>query len=1285
MMKLTKYFTTAGLTLCGLWSFAQTTNIPVDPLTGKLSLTIPITEVSEGSLNVPVFLRYLSGGVRVNDTESSAGMSWELQAGGAVVREVRGLPDDYEGTGADTRKGWMSTGISSSVQNWTPTANDNLSDCTDEEADYDFIYDRGYTNDTEPDLFAFYAPGLSGQFVLDSITPRLIPYQDLTVNLTRNANGAIINFKIVTNQGVEYLFSTIQSTTRQASKVITQPEPPYFTTRYEQYKDAVTFTDSWWLTSITSPEGNDIAFGYQNFSPDPSEEKIDYYANDANNTKVNLYTVTDQTTLKLVNSITTSLAKIDLFWEEDRVEDIILTDQIFLDVKNYHFEYIRTIDASGPNPSPTDRYFLKHIIQENNCVTYPSYSFKYYGLTESSGGSTVSLPFLTGTKKDYWGYANSNTEATTEAPTIYESVSLTDGERYRITTRPGAMPINGGNRAPTTDINIVNAASLEKVEYPTGSDATIEYEPNQYYDTYTSSNVTGGGIRVKKVKMGSVEHDSEDVVTEYDYTTNGTISSGKIVYRPVLAFSNGDSVIRTEHNLGPDSYILYSHATVKQSGRGKTVYDFFVPAAYPDNSTSDWSATKSKIARASSICSSVGNQYNGTYSYPFAPNTNYDFERGLPQFIRDYSETNTLLMERQFTYQRIPSTATSIKGLRFEKQSKGSYSNYLYGRYTLLTNTDKVVATETVRRADEVTSANKIETSTTYVYNPTHNLLDSVTTTNSDGITYATKYRYAKDMSVNDLATNPESIGTYKLNTSNRGGTLLETIQSRKEGSTETVIGASLTLYKEYGTKVLPYKQLSFPQTSSFTETTGNGTNLVVDTDYISTTEIDAYSATGFVLSAKDHRENKSGAHFGFSEQMPFATISNAYADEVVYTGFESTTPYSLTANAGVASLSESWVGKLSFPMTTTTILSRTDVAKGSNLYKASCWVKGTVAANIDFKVKNSSTLVATGTVNYGSGDVNEWKYLETTLDITSANSTFTLEVSSSSAISIDEIRFHPFDAEVTTYSYDILNGRSAQANNRGDILFTEYDILGRPHILRNRKKDIVQLKEYRFKREATPIFSSSFSGSNFSQGSSTQLLSASNCSTGLTYKWYINGSYYSTGYLTNGDTQNYLNYTPSTTGNLTIKLVVEHTTGIYSETEKSYCVGHPNLGLSVTYDSDGTNQPNNPLDPDEWNNCFGGVKTFTATASGGCGSSYTYKWFIETSLNGTWQIGSASQITVDVTQQFPNGATSQYYEIWCEVSMNCPGDSQCPATTPSKTGARIPVTQVSDPPGGCI
>lgn len=66
---------------------------PVDYSTGLAQISVPIYEVTSGSLSVPISLSYHAAGRKVYDQDGPIALGWSLNAGGMISRVIHGLPD----------------------------------------------------------------------------------------------------------------------------------------------------------------------------------------------------------------------------------------------------------------------------------------------------------------------------------------------------------------------------------------------------------------------------------------------------------------------------------------------------------------------------------------------------------------------------------------------------------------------------------------------------------------------------------------------------------------------------------------------------------------------------------------------------------------------------------------------------------------------------------------------------------------------------------------------------------------------------------------------------------------------------------------------------------------------------------------------------------------------------------------------------------------------------------------------------------------------------------------
>gem|GEM_PF-4519242 len=67
----------------------------VNLFTGTSSISVPLYTHTVDNYAIDVGLRYsAAGGVRVADRAGNTGLGWHLTGGGAIVRTVKGYPDE---------------------------------------------------------------------------------------------------------------------------------------------------------------------------------------------------------------------------------------------------------------------------------------------------------------------------------------------------------------------------------------------------------------------------------------------------------------------------------------------------------------------------------------------------------------------------------------------------------------------------------------------------------------------------------------------------------------------------------------------------------------------------------------------------------------------------------------------------------------------------------------------------------------------------------------------------------------------------------------------------------------------------------------------------------------------------------------------------------------------------------------------------------------------------------------------------------------------------------------
>ena len=549
-------------------------DVPVDPLTGKAQVFIPIGSVSAGSLSASASLAYDGGGVKMGESEGEAGMGWSLVAGGAITRELRGLPDDFNGLDPDgnPRRGWLHSGNKADINSFSPASNNGCGDWTG----FNVLNN---SSDTEPDLYHISAPGLSGTFVFDHVSqPRFMPWQDIKVTSTIT-NNRLVSFEVTNNLGVKYNFAT----GRVINRTVWSPSgsvPDKFLHEYQLSDNLENVTMSWILTTITSPVGETITFGFGG----PANQSFGRsYKRGYNNSGFidTLFVTDDVITNPLLSSITTATASIGFNWNVENALLSTISVGTLTSSRVFNLVYQvfndQTESVSGSSAKRAVRSYLSKVVEgPDDCNAFPAFELEYYGPT--------GIPYLRDWHSDMFGYYNGGADADYAEGSrlnIYENTGASNGARFRV------YPATGYTQVKFDGVRIVNPStvyygSLKKIKYPSGGTAEITWEPNDYWDEAASANNYGAGVRVAQVKLSDGDGDaSNDINRNYSYKlANETSSSGRWLYPPVFGFDAGATNFYSPDNMAPVETMLYERVTVSYPSNGKTVYNYLMPGRY---------------------------------------------------------------------------------------------------------------------------------------------------------------------------------------------------------------------------------------------------------------------------------------------------------------------------------------------------------------------------------------------------------------------------------------------------------------------------------------------------------------------------------------------------------------------------------------------------------------------------------------------------------------------------------------------------------------------------------
>lgn len=1091
---------------CVILSTIAKAQVSVNPLTGAAQVNIPIYTVKSGQVAIPISLSYNGSGIKPKDVEGTAGMGWQLNAGGQVSRVVQGLPDDVtKDNRGNQRLGWMSPldTAANSIAGFT-IAN-NGSTCSNETTDITYINAHfPFRNDTEPDKFYVSAPGLSCQLVYDRASGKFKPttYQDVVISFTRDATTNLItSFTITNDKGITWIFGNNSDFVPATEKVIMQTSggsQTYFKTKYQQYQNGITYYDAWSLSTITDANGNSVLLDYT--TPLPGRSSTDTVAISVAGAAPTVQYCIRQTvypftlaSIRVNNPSSSSSNYLTFDWKTPAGDYSSSTGQLPIQQivgmgRYFNFDYT-PVFFSGTGFC---RLFLAGY-WEDGCSAPVNYGFAYAGQTNSGGINYTTLTDSTRNNFDYWGYyATAPGANASRVPLVYYNASNPAYPRYNNGYGVYYPNYVGTVNRSVDPINIT-AGSLNKItNYVKGGNTTIIYEPNDYLDGTGGTVVPGGGIRVKQIVDSVINGSTSAIVHNYTYLNPATgLSSGKPISLPQYAFtipyigSNTGQALWTSatalstHDLSSEDHtILYQYSKVSQTNAGSTLYQYNVPATYFDLnatpscsgcSTAEWTPTMDYMGRSNCTISNYGLVTNSTNAYPFIPNPNYDFERGLPKKITNYNDSGAEVSETNYTYQRSYSPS-SITTFKYDDNPGAGVDVMGYNKYSIYYNTSELTATVDKKVFDLPSLTSSHTETVNYTYgSANHKLLTQEQTTNSDGSILTNVIKYVKDYTAVS-GTNPNVTALANMQLENINIPIETYRQVTRSGTTLTT-AAALTLFRDTtttnaaGTIIhsVPSQQFKWvqPNGATFTPTSISGQVITKDVNYFGTANYDIYDATGFPLTTDDNYKHFQTTIIHHFAEKPIAVFANAAYNQVAYSDFDSdqTNPdYDFTISGTGVTAVGSHAGN-AYGLTAATQTVSHTVAKNTMAtnYIFSIWINastGTKTLNISLNGGAATPYTYTGT--------GTWKYYEWKIPVSSMPSSFSFSFTSAQNISVDDILLYPDVATVSTTTYDPNSyAKIAETNTNGISAYYTNDQWGRLLYAFDRDKNMIQRYAY--------------------------------------------------------------------------------------------------------------------------------------------------------------------------------------------------------------------------------
>lgn len=1089
---------------------------PVSYFTGVPKIEIPLYNLISGEVNVPISLNYHASGFRPDMHPGWVGSGWNLEAGGAISRVVKDLPDDYSNIAFDKLEhGYYFNHDILNTPTWRTGTHIRAIARTAEAI-----------KDTEPDEFSFNVNGLSGQFYLGHDgkwkvrcdRPVKITFNNsfIPVPFSRPWFTVIGNFKsfsgftITDEYGVQYHFGGSAGSIE------------YSVSLFEQYA-AEWIANTWLLTKIVYPLGDEATFEYER---DDFVIQMGIFVNSS----LNYYRYVDGSLLP-ISCGSYYFPSLNDSYDGQLVSPIYLSK---ITSKNETIRFLRTnstelrygqhlftnryskwqagsphstfsffpfleddyslntypavlnklqwkkldeirieVDASiekrfllNYSSNPTQRLTLNSVVEmEKTGTTLKPYTFSY--------NTSVQLPGYLANMTDHWGFFNGT------------SASLSNLSAYYNLRQPNATYLQAG--------------TLKQIKYPTGGLTDFTFEPHSYRCELSelrwapvvnlSSNTLAGGLRIRKISSYDPEFPADKVENEFfyvkNYSSTGTPSSlpssgalgGKSRYMiddyRVNAFNDNDvyrrsvfssrSVLPASSN-AHGSHIGYTEVVEKRNDGSYTKFKFsnFDNPLFQDESPISW-LPQTLIE--------------------YTPYRSRSANRGKLLEEAIHTSSDILLQKRTLQYTQINTDNEQARALYAVNYlvcssinvpvSEGlAYVNYTYSF---------LPTTEIINIYDE-NGANPVTTTKNYTYDTNYRLLKQMSVTDSRHQTLNTRYKYVFDVLTNYNPTNinAQYFPYAYLISSNNIATPAQVLHSVIEGDTEKVTGATVQTFKGvrlyyypavhwravpdkfYNLKIVapfsaPIEHVNYTSVNS----TSTSENINVSTGVAMVNQYE-YAPMRSYNKTKLVGVSNAGNHvvstiYGQYMKHPIAQITGGRFLESAYCSFETNASDSDWRGGGGQVLTR-------FSNQGAPVGNFCTNNTGTSGY-ITTYDKQLIATNsyvLTFWEKGGTvTLRNSGAISI-SNIVLQTKGAWTQREIRFRNVMGNLEIIPAGYI--DDLRLHPVGAQMDSQTYNQLGSVTSSTDTRGYTTYYEYDNFNRLISIKDRQGRILKNYSYNLK-----------------------------------------------------------------------------------------------------------------------------------------------------------------------------------------------------------------------------
>jgi YD repeat-containing protein len=609
---------------------------------------------------------------------------------------------------------------------------------------------------------------------------------------------------------------------------------------------------------------------------------------------------------------------------------------------------------------------------------------------------------------------------------------------------------------------------------PNAHDASIQVVgPKNQVKLY---NKTIGGLRIKKISQFDKIASQLVKAKNFYYTDpgNNSVSSGFLSYNGQFDYVFS---YNTYNPSQPNDMITEKSFTRTSGSTYPLMMQGGSPVIYSNVSIIEEGAEQ----KLKTTCqfSVYGDNYQPALSYPLGPVINRGNLRNQLLSKKEYLFSNgtySVLKETNHEYQYVSNGVLNSKyldGIKMAPLGTGNEDALINDINDIKTYTEITdwVYLKKITEKDYNANQSAVVIQDFKYDNPSHGLVTEVSKADSKQNSIRMLISVPQDYNLPATGFNPQALAIKKLRENNIHVPVETVSVLRKPDGSEFITGGSLVVYDETILKPVKYYKLNISTPllvnafiKSFIDASGN---FQFDNRYQLEVDQIVYDNRNNILAYKNRAEERNVLLWGLNALYPVAKAINASSNEIFFDSYEETGRWdaNLTAidknfkRTGLSSgrIDKPTAGEQTSHSTQWLNISLTAPKK----YKYSGWVysDGPSAEIFLFMKRAGETGYFTYVDALGTAQTNKWVYIEkeytVPADITQLN--IRVDNNGGGTVWFDDIRLHPSDALMSTYTYQPLVGITSETDPNNRTTYYEYDAFNRLSVVRDKDNNILK------------------------------------------------------------------------------------------------------------------------------------------------------------------------------------------------------------------------------------